>query len=117
MKHNFKNLRFWQKSIELCTHVYILTEDFPKPEHYGLRSQIRRSAVSISSNIAEGCGRDSDRDIKHFLDMSIGSACELETQLYIANNLKYINEDATEGLTKEISHIRSMIIKFISNNL
>ena len=117
MKHNFKNLIFWQKSIALCTNVYILTEGFPKAEHYGLRSQIRRSAVSISSNIAEGCGRDTDPDIKHFFDVSVGSCCELETQLYIARNLDFLKEEATIDLSNEISHIRGMIIKFIKNNL
>ena len=73
--------------------------------------------VSIASNIAEGCGRDTNRDIKHFFDIAVGSACELETQLYIAKNLDFIQEDVITELSNEISHIRGMIIKFIKNNI
>lgn len=83
--NNFRNLDVWDKAVELATVVYQNTENFPKAELYGLTSQMRRSAVSISSNIAEGAGRGSKNEFKQFLNISTGSCYELETQ---AHNFK-----------------------------
>ncbi|MGB3776310.1 MAG: four helix bundle protein [Leeuwenhoekiella sp.] len=82
----FKELKVWQKSVELVSQIYSSTKSFPKNKIYGLTSQIRRSAVSIPSNIAEGCGRKTSKDFKNFLSIALGSAFELETQLLIAKN-------------------------------
>ena len=85
------NMEVWKSSMDLVLKVYELTNDFPKDELYGLTSQIRRCAVSIPSNIAEGCGRFSDKETYRFISIALGSVAELETQLIIAERLKYIN--------------------------
>ena len=87
----FKELKVWQKAIELVTETYLKTQNFPKEEIYGLTSQIRRCAVSIPSNIAEGCGRKTNKDFSNFLGISLGSSFEFETQLIICKNLNFIN--------------------------
>lgn len=110
----FKELKVWQKSIDLVTETYLKSKDFPKDEIYGLTSQIRRSAVSIPSNIAEGCGRKSNKDFANYLGIALGSAFELETQLIICKNLNFINQDDFVSLVKEIQHIQNMIIKLQS---
>lgn len=85
--HNLKELKVWNKAIELATEVYQITADFPKEEKYGLTAQIGRSAVSVPSNIAEGAGRNSNKEFNHFLGISNGSSYELQTQLIISRNL------------------------------
>ncbi len=91
---SFHELKVWQLGMEVAEHVYRLTANFPKSETYGLSSQMRRSAVSIPSNIAEGQGRDSTKEFLHFLAIAFGSICELETQLLLANRFNYLsNED------------------------
>jgi four helix bundle protein len=105
--HNLKELKIWQKAVDLATEVYQLTAGFPKEEKYGLISQIRRSAVSISSNIAEGAGRNSEKEFVHFLAISNGSAYELQTQLIISKNLGLVNIDFTEVL-EQIDQIQKM---------
>lgn len=107
----FKELKVWQKAIELVTETYLKTQTFPKEEIYGLTSQIRRCAVSIPSNIAEGCGTKTDKDFSNFLSISLGSAFEFETQLIICKNLGYILETDFKTLESEIQHIQNMIIK------
>ena len=89
--HNLKELKIWNKAIELATEVYQITADFPKEEKYGLTAQIRRSAVSVPSNIAEGAGRNSNKEFNHFLGISNGSSYELQTQLIISRNLDLID--------------------------
>ncbi len=107
----FKELKVWQKAIELVTNTYLKTQSFPKEEIYGLTSQIGRCAVSIPSNIAEGCGRNTPKDFNKFLGISLGSAFEFETQLIISNNLNFINQEDFNFLESEIQHIQNMIIK------
>ena len=107
----FKELKVWQKAIELVTNTYIKSQNFPKEEIYGLTSQLRRCAVSIPSNIAEGCGRNTDKDFNNFLGISLGSAFEFETQLIICKNLGLINQEDFNFLESEIQHIQNMIIK------
>lgn len=106
---NFRSLIVWKRSVELATEIYKMTTDFPNNELYGLTSQIRRSAVSISSNIAEGAGRRSKKEFANFLGISYGSACELETQLLIAKNLEYLKEDDFETLFNELNEIQKML--------
>ncbi len=90
--HNYKKLEVWQESVNLVTEVYLLTNSFPDKEKFSLISQINRSAVSIPSNIAEGAGRLSKKEFIQFLGYAIASSYELETQLLIAFNLKFISE-------------------------
>ena len=87
--HNFKELKIWQKGRELVSEIYTLTKSLPKDEQYGLISQMRRAAISIPSNIAEGSGKGSDKEFCRFLDITNGSACELETQIYLAFKYQY----------------------------
>lgn len=105
--HNLKELKIWHKAVELATDVYRLTADFPKEEKYGLISQIRRSAVSISSNIAEGAGRNSEKEFSHFLGISNGSSYELQTQLIISRNLGIVNSEL-ESILDQIDQIQKM---------
>jgi len=93
---NFRNLKIWQKGMDLVIDVYKLSERLPKEEKYGLKSQITRAAISIPSNIAEGASRSSDKDFKRFLEISLGSAFELETQLIIIQKLNMMNNDYIE---------------------
>lgn len=90
---NFRDYPVWQDAVDFATQVYKITGDLPWFEKKGLCDQLQRAAVSISSNIAEGSARPSDADFAHFLDMALGSASEVETQLLIAKNIGYINED------------------------
>ncbi|WP_424494249.1 four helix bundle protein [Salinimicrobium sp. GXAS 041] len=110
----FKELKVWQKGIELVTETYLLSRDFPKEEIYGLTSQLRRAAVSIPSNIAEGCGRKTNKDFSNFLGVALGSAFEFETQIIICKNLNFLNEKDFEQFEKEVHHIQNMIIKLQS---
>ena len=111
LKH--KDLDVWQKSIELVSEVYGLTNSFPKEEQFSLTSQIRRSAISIPSNIAEGIARSSNLETIRFLDISRSSLVELDTQIQIAINLKYLNSSEIEKLSKTVNHIFAMLSKLI----
>ena len=103
-----RDLDVWKKSIKLVTIIYKATELFPKSEIYGLTSQIRWSAVSIPSNIAEGATRKNKTEFKQFLYIALSSAAELETQLIIAKNLNYIKENEFEMLLKELCAVSRM---------
>lgn len=105
--HNLKELKIWNKAIELATEVYQITADFPKEEKYGLTAQIRRSAVSVPSNIAEGAGRNSNKEFNHFLGISNGSSYELQTQLIISRNLDLIDARVDQVLD-QIDQIQKM---------
>ncbi|SHM16792.1 four helix bundle protein [Flavobacterium saccharophilum] len=114
----FRDLLIWQKSMSLVTEIYQLTNSFPKEEIYGLSSQIRRSAISIPSNIAEGYGRDGNSDYLRFLNISISSLFEIQTQLEISYNLKYINQiqfNKTNGESREIERMLSAFIRKIKD--
>ena len=109
---NFKKLDIWIKSMSVVTEIYQITNTFPSLERFGLISQMQRSAVSIPSNIAEGSAKTSNKDFARFLEISIGSAFELETQLIVSYNLKYIDTIAFENLSDKISEIQRMIYGF-----
>ena len=98
MSSSYRDLRVWQSSMKLVVAVYTVTQSFPKQELYGLVSQMRRAAVSIPSNIAEGKGRLTDRDRAHFFCQARGSLLEVETQVLIAQNLSYISDTAANAL-------------------
>jgi len=110
---NFQDLRIWQKGIEVVKDIYILTKNFPKEELYGLISQMRRSAISIPSNIAEGFRRYHNKEYKQFLYIALGSCAELETQIIIANELDYTNDNSETELIEKIKYICRMIVKLI----
>ncbi|PWS27451.1 four helix bundle protein [Pedobacter yonginense] len=107
--HNFKDLKVWQKSIELAVEVYKAVSTLPADEKFGLISQMKRCSVSISSNIAEGCGRGSSAQFKYFLNISQGSAFELETQLIISNQLKLLNDEQSADLIQRTIEIQKMV--------
>ena len=91
---NHKDMDVWMKSMDLAEKIYTLSNEFPKEEMYGLKNQIRRASVSIPSNIAEGSAKSSDRHFKIFLENSLGSAYECETQIEIAKRIKYLSNEA-----------------------
>jgi four helix bundle protein len=105
---NYKELRIWQKSVDLAVKIYQVTQDFPREEQYGLTSQVRRSAVSIPSNIAEGAGRNSRKDFNNFLGISNGSTCELDTQLIIAQRVNYLDLAVLESIQQDMAEIQRM---------
>ena len=111
---DFHKLGIWQRSHQLTLDVYKMSISFPKDELFGLTSQIRRAASSIPTNIAEGCGRASNKDFAHFLQIAIGSASEVEYELLLAHDLEYINDESFIKLTSETIAIRKMIIKYQS---
>lgn len=117
---SYKDLKIRNRSIELVTDVYDITSLFPKDETYGLISQIRRSAISIPSNIAEGFTRYYNKEYRQFLYISLGSCAELETQLVIANRLNYLEADIKSKISNDLEIICKMItnlIKKINNDL
>lgn len=110
--HNFKELKVWQKSRHLVKEVYLLTKKFPKDELFGLTSQVRRAAVSIPSNIAEGCGRNTDKDTKRFIDIAQGSSFEVETQMILAYDLEYITKEEVNIIWEKINEVQRMLRGF-----
>lgn len=109
--HNLKELKIWNKAIELATEIYRLTAEFPVEEKYGLTSQLRKSAVSIPSNIAEGAGRNTNKEFCHFLGISHGSSYELQTQLIISHNLNLVDRKVEQTLNR-IDEIQKMNYNF-----
>ncbi|REL38152.1 four helix bundle protein [Rhodohalobacter sp. SW132] len=113
--HNYKELSVWNKSVSLATDIYASTKTFPGIEKFGITSQIRRSTVSISSNIAEGAGRFGKKEFRHFLNIAYGSSFELETQLIISKNLDYLSELQFNQLTEDLITIQKMLYKLIKS--
>ncbi|MEZ2348411.1 four helix bundle protein [Terriglobus sp. RCC_193] len=118
MGKSFRELEVWQRSMELATAIYRVTEGFPRHETYGLSSQMRRCAVSIPSNIAEGSARATKRDFSHFITIARGSAAELETQLDIARRLGYVdqsNYESVEALCFRVSRMLTKLLEAMRN--
>ncbi|MEM6699264.1 MAG: four helix bundle protein [Bacteroidota bacterium] len=109
--HNFKNLRVWQEAMDLAVFIYKITEQLPKEERFGLTSQIRRSAVSVPSNIAEGAGRNTNGEFNHFIGISNGSGCELQTQIILANRLGFISEQEQVAAFNKMEGVKKMSFK------
>ncbi|MEM9327082.1 MAG: four helix bundle protein [Bacteroidota bacterium] len=109
MEYSFERLEVWKKSRALVKHVYDTTRSFPEEEKFGLTSQIRRAAVSISSNIAEGSTRRSPRDQARFYEISFGSLIEVLNQLVLASDLEYVSADSLRGLRERIDEIGRML--------
>ncbi|NRT15592.1 four helix bundle protein [Flavobacterium sp. 28A] len=110
---NFRKLLVWQKSMSLTTKIYTGTKNFPKEELFGLTSQIRRSTISIPSNIAEGLGRDSNKELIRFINIAVGSLFELQTQLEIAKNIYYLNNEDFNNLYEDSREVERMLIAFL----
>jgi len=106
---NFRDLDVWKDSVQLVKRIYFVTTTFPNHEKYGLVSQITRSSVSIPSNLAEGCSRTSQKDFSRFLQISLGSSFELETQLEIAKAIGFINESLYSEIILELNTIQKRI--------
>ena len=106
-----EKLDLWKKAIEFVVSVYKATESFPKDEKFGLTSQLRRAAVSIVANIAEGAGRKSSKEFRQFLSHSQGSASEVDTELVIAHRLSYLSRMAYDNLSEDLDHIGRMITR------
>jgi four helix bundle protein len=113
MATDYKQLNVWQKAIDLVTEVYALARQLPKEELYSLADQIKRSAISIPSNIAEGSGRNTTKEYIQFAYIALGSASELETQLIIGRNLDFFSD--IDSHLKEITHIRKMLNGLINS--
>lgn len=110
---NFRDLQIWERSHRFTLEIYRVTQAFPKTEVYGLVSQMRRCASSIPTNIAEGCGRSTEKDFARFLDNAMGSASELEYQLILARDLEYIDQQTYEKTYNELIEIKRMLNAFI----
>ena len=112
--HQFKELEIWKRSRLFCSEIYQITSSFPSDEKFGLTNQLRRAAVSIPSNIAEGSSRNSNKDFSRFLEIAIGSAYEIETQVLIAFDLGFVSTDECEKSVNELAEIIKMISRFRS---
>ena len=115
MLKSYKDLNVWQKAYELCLKIYSITAQFPKEEKYGLTSPIRRSAVSIPSNIAEGYGRKTTADYIRMLYIAYGSVCELETQILLTGDLGFIEKGQLDIRIREIAEIERMLKALIKS--
>lgn len=109
MGRSFQDLIVWQRAIDLTTDIYRLTEEFPRAEVYGLTSQLRRAAVSVASNIAEGSGRGSRKEFRQFLNTARGSLCEIETQLLIAGRLEFAAKDRLRNAEASAGEVGRML--------
>lgn len=112
--HKFKDLEIWQRSRLFYSEIYAITSKFPESEKFGLTNQLRRASVSIPSNMAEGSSRKSNKDFARFLQITLGSAYEIETQLLIASDLEFIAKQELDSLLKSLESIIKMTSKFKS---
>ena len=112
--NNYKELKVWQKSMDLVENIYRLSASLPENEKYGLMSQIQRSAVSIPSNISEGAGRNSNKEFKNFLSFAYGSSNELNTQLIISRRIGYLQNQELDLAFKQIEEIQKMLFSLIN---
>lgn len=110
--HKFRDLLIWRKSIEIAKDIYLLFSLFPKEERFGLIDQLRRSSVSISSNLSEGAGRNSKNEFNHFLGIANGSANEVISQLYLSVELNILKNNDIEPIIDKLEEVQKMIYKF-----
>jgi four helix bundle protein len=110
---DFRQLKVWEKSHQLALAVYKATKSFPKEELYGLTSQIRRASISIPTNIAEGCGRNTDADFARFLQIAMGSASETEYQLILAYDLEFLSKESYDELHANVEEVKRMLASFL----
>lgn len=108
----FRDLIVWQRAHRLTLEIYRETNNFPREERFGLQSQLRRAAVSIPANIAEGSARTTDAELKHFLSIALGSATEVEYHLLLCHELGYVGAETYEELDKTVSEVKRMLVSF-----
>lgn len=114
---DFKTLNFWKRAYNLSVDIYRETASFPKEERFGLTSQIRRAAISIPINISEGAGRNSNKEFANFLQIALGSACEVECELLLSKDFGYLQESKYLSFIQELTEIRKMIYSYRDNLL
>jgi four helix bundle protein len=107
--NNYKELTVWKYAISLAKDIFLLLKKFPKEERYSTVDQIKRCTISISSNIAEGSGRTSNKEFLYFLSVAYGSSCELDSLLTVCKEIEYINDDESKDLTSKVVRIQKMI--------
>lgn len=107
---DFRRLDVWKRAHELTLKIYRLTEEFPTTERYGLACQLQRAAASIGANLAEGCGRESNADVRRFVQIASGSACEVEYHLLLARDLGIISGDEHQPLDNDINEVKRMLV-------
>jgi four helix bundle protein len=110
---DYKKIEVWKRSHALVLRIYDLTAAFPTAEKFGIISQLRRAGLSIPTNIAEGCGRTTERELIRFMDISAGSASEVDYLLYLSMELKYIDMDTYCIINSELTEIRKMLFGYI----
>ena len=111
---NFKDLRVWIKAHQLAMEIYRLTKPFPDDERFGITSQLRRAAISIPTNISEGCGRNGEAELARFVSIAAGSASEVEYLIFASYQLKYISDDNYHSATKATEEVKKMLSSFHS---
>ncbi len=112
--HDFKKFNVWQKARVVTKEIYSISKSFPDDEKFGITSQLRRATISITNNIAEGCGRNSDKQLVQFLQYSYGSAVEVENVLILATDLHFISETNFKELNSELIQIQKMLFTLIN---
>ena len=113
--HNYRELKIWQRSMDFVVKVYEVSVKFPSEEKFGLTSQLRRSAVSVPSNISEGAGRGTNRQFRRFLEFSMGSINEAQTQIELAGRVQYLKNEIADSLIDEAVQIYKMILGFYNS--
>ncbi len=113
--HRYQELQVWQKAVDLAVKIHKSTKEIPAEEKFGLISQIKKSAISIPSNIAEGAGRNGKKEFSNFLGIALASSFELHTQMIIANKLDFLSEHELRQLESELEHVQNMIVKLIKS--
>jgi four helix bundle protein len=112
---DFRQLKVWEKSHQLALSIYKATKEFPKEELYGLTSQIRRASMSVPTNIAEGCGRNTDKEFARFLQIAMGSASETEYQLILAKDLEFLSKDSYAKLHHDVEEVKCMLASLLKS--
>lgn len=114
-RHNFRELKIWQRSMNLTETVYKIAADFPKEERFGITSQFKRCSVSIPSNISEGAGRGTNKQFKYFLEISMGSCNELQTQLELSKRFDYLTNELADEIIDEAFQVYKMTLAFYNS--
>ena len=109
---DFRKLQMWHKSHQLTLRIYALTSTFPADERFGLISQMRRAAASVPTNIAEGCGRDGNAELRRFVYIALGSVSELEYQCILAHDLSYMDDDTFTDIDAQVNEVKRMLYGF-----
>lgn len=113
-RHNYKNLKIWILGLEICNNISDILQNFPKHEKYDLSSQMNRCSISIPSNIAEGSAR-TNKSFSYFIDVSLGSSFELETQLLVAKHRNYLNDESLKNIKEKLAKLQRMTMSFQNN--